>query len=599
MPPDAAERPPDGGPRRNRRGARRQSGRRRAALAVAAVALAAGLVTWAVGALGSLELNTIDARFQIRPDPGRPHDVALVGIDNATVTRYGRPPLPRRLDAQVIARIHAAGARVIASDLQFVGRTDPRDDQALEQAISSARPMALATQETDNGPNPVFDGHPPVAQLGAKLAAIGIPTDSDGKIRRYFYAPVELPTLAVRAAELATGRRVSQHGFPNNKAWVDYLGPPGTVPTYSFADVLAGRFAPDAFRGRVVVLGITTPIAQDIVQTPVTTTPMPGPELQATAIHTVLHHFPLRSVPGWVDVAVIVLAGLISPLVSLRGSLGLTVLALLATLAAIAVGAQLSFDAGRIVTASYPALAALVGGAGSAVAEFYAERRERRRVRELFSRFVPAEVVDQVIERTDEDLRLGGVRRECTALFCDLRGFTTFSEAQDPQRLVEIVNVYMSEMGAAILAHGGTLVSYMGDGIMALFGAPLEQSDHADRALGAARDMIGEALPRFNAWLAEQGLDHQFRMGIGLNSGQVMSGNVGSENRLEYTAMGDTVNTASRVEGLTKNADTQLLVTDATRGALSDPPADLEFVDEYPVRGRQAHVRLWTLPAAR
>jgi adenylate cyclase len=349
----------------------------------------------------------------------------------------------------------------------------------------------------------------------------------------------------------------------------------------------------------VVVLGTTAAVGQDIVQTPLTTTPMPGPELQATAIHTVLHHFPLRSAPGWIDVLIIVLAALIGPLVSLRGSLGLTLLAMLATLAAIALGAQLAFDAGRIVTVGYPALAALVGGAGSAVAEFYAERRERRRVRELFSRFVPAEVVDQVIERTDEDLRLGGVRRECTALFCDLRGFTTFSEAQDPQRLVEIVNVYMSEMGAAILAHGGTLISYMGDGIMALFGAPLEQADHADRALGAARDMVTEALPRFNAWLAEQGLDHRFRMGIGLNSGPVMSGNVGSETRLEYTAMGDTVNTASRVEGLTKDAGTQLLVTDSTRAALAEAPADLEFVDEFPVRGRQAHVRLWTLAGAR
>jgi adenylate cyclase len=224
--------------------------------------------------------------------------------------------------------------------------------------------------------------------------------------------------------------------------------------------------------------------------------------------------------------------------------------------------------------------------------------RERRHLRSLFSRFVPAQVVNEVIERVDEDLRLGGVRREGTVMFCDLRGFTTFSEELEPELVVEVVNRYLSEMTEAILANGGTLVSFMGDGIMALFGAPIEQPDHAQRAVRSAREMISERLPRFNAWLSERGIPHEFRMGIGLNSGLVMSGNVGSSERLEYTALGDTTNTAARLEGMTKGTPHMLFVAESTRDMLRTPVDELFFVGDFEVRGREAHIRLWSLPEA-
>ena len=150
-------------------------------------------------------------------------------------------------------------------------------------------------------------------------------------------------------------------------------------------------------------------------------------------------------------------------------------------------------------------------------------------------------------------------------------------------------------MSDGILDHGGTLVAYMGDGIMAVFGAPIEREDHADQALATAREMLDLRLPRFNAWLREEGLGDGFRMGIGLNSGSVMSGNVGSERRLEYTAIGDTTNTASRIEGMTKGTPHQLLFTESTRELLRHQPDDVIFVEEREVRGRQATVKLWSL----
>ena len=163
--------------------------------------------------------------------------------------------------------------------------------------------------------------------------------------------------------------------------------------------------------------------------------------------------------------------------------------------------------------------------------------------------------------------------------------------------MIDALNRYLTAMSEAILDHGGTLVAYMGDGIMAVFGAPLQQDDHADRALAAARDMLAR-LEGFNGWLREQELHQGFKMGIGLNTGPVMSGNVGSERRLEYTALGDTTNTAARLEGMTKGTPHQLYVADSTRDALRTPATDLVEVGEFEVRGRKAKIRLWSVAEA-
>jgi adenylate cyclase len=223
---------------------------------------------------------------------------------------------------------------------------------------------------------------------------------------------------------------------------------------------------------------------------------------------------------------------------------------------------------------------------------------EQERVRGVFSRFVPEHVVEDVLERADADLRLGGSRDVGTVMFTDLRGFTAFSESTSAQRVIELLNEYFGEMIDAIFSHGGTLVGYRGDGILAVFGAPIEVDDHSDRALAAAREMLELRLPRFNRWLRERGVGEGFAMGIGLNSGHFMSGNVGSARRLEYTVHGDTVNTAARLQEMTKSAQQSILIGESTRRALRSPPDDLTYVGEFEVRGRQSTIRLWTLASA-
>jgi len=165
--------------------------------------------------------------------------------------------------------------------------------------------------------------------------------------------------------------------------------------------------------------------------------------------------------------------------------------------------------------------------------------------------------------------------------------------------VITILNRYLTAMvDDAILPHGGTLVDYMGDGIMAVFGAPIQTEDHADHALAAGRDKLRE-LTKFNEWLrTEMGIDKSFQMGIGINSGRVMSGNVGSERRLAYTAIGDTTNTAARLEAMTKGTPYMLFMSDSTRASLSEEPSDVVFVDEVEVRGREQKVKIWSVTEA-
>jgi adenylate cyclase len=220
---------------------------------------------------------------------------------------------------------------------------------------------------------------------------------------------------------------------------------------------------------------------------------------------------------------------------------------------------------------------------------------ERDRLRDVFARFLPESVVEEMLLQGGGDPRLGGVRADATVMFCDLRGFTSFAERTPPDRVIEVLNRYLGEMADAVLDAGGTLVGFLGDGILAIFGAPIPAPDHADRALAAARVMLAERLPRFNEWARREGFEDGFRMGVGLNSGSVMSGNVGSARRLEYTAIGDTVNTASRIEQLTKEYPFGALLSDDTRRLLTVPADDLTFLGDVTIRGRATATALWGL----
>jgi adenylate cyclase len=289
---------------------------------------------------------------------------------------------------------------------------------------------------------------------------------------------------------------------------------------------------------------------------------------------------------------------LVPSLLGIRFSAAWTVASAALLGGAYAAGTQYEFDHGTIIAFVYPVGALAVSTVGSLGVHYVFAAFERQRTRDTLARFVPQQVAHQLLAKPDGD-RLGGVRVVGTCMFTDLRGSTHFAESLPPETVVEVINRYLGELTEAILGNGGTLISYLGDGFMAVFGAPLEQSDHADRAVQAAREILDERLPRFNEWLRAQGYADRFEIGIGINSGPFMAGNVGSEKRLEYTAMGDTINTASRLEGSTKNAEHYVLLADSTRAALTRPADDLLSVGEVAIRGRDERIRVWSFAGAR
>jgi adenylate cyclase len=560
-------------------------------LAVGLVATGLGLAAHWTGALRATERAATDARFSIRGERDPSPEVVLVGVDGQTLQELDLlPPLPRTLHARMIDHLREAGAAAIAYDFVFASPTSRAQDNALISAvIRTPRLVMAATKVDDKGRPDVFDGTRNIV-AGSANFAVG----DDDVIRRVRRFDLGMSSFAVAAAQLAIGHAPDPARFPSGGALIDYAGPPGTYRALSFSDVLAGRHDAE-LRGRIVVVGATDPLLGDIQRTPLGGG-MPGPEVQANAITTVLAGLPLREVPGWQAFLLVLAAGMLTPLSALRltGLRWLPVPLLL--LLAGAVGAQLAFDAGAVVPVAASTAALLVAFLGTLAVVYAMDLLARRRLRSAFGRFVPPEVVDEVIAQTGDEMRLGGTRREGTVLFCDLRGFTAKAERMEVEAVIDMLNRYLSEMSDAILDGGGTVVSYMGDGIMAVFGAPLPQEDHADRALAAAREMLGVRLPRFAAWAREQGLDGEMAMGIGICTGPVMSGNVGSQRRLEYTAVGDTTNTASRLQSATRDLGVELLVSGATRDALRSPAADLVPAGELALRGREAPVSVWTLP---
>ena len=579
--------------------ARHKRGRLVLMAAVALVAVGVGVAAYSTHRLRWLELQSVDVRFSVRGEQPVPRDVAVVAIDAKTFNDLNTQwPFRRTMHAKAIQVLKDAGAKVVVYDVQFTVPSRPpyqNDDLVLFNAARGAGNVVFGTSQIGaHGTTQILGGDKNVRAARALPASAQYDLDPNGVIRRIPYETDGLKTMPVVAYERAHGHAPSRAGFGDRGAWIDFAGPPHRLDTVSFSDLLAHHFPKNFFRGRTVVVGATASALQDVHPTSTSgSDEMSGPEIQANAIHTIEEGVPLRLAPDWVNVALIVLLGLVAPLPGLRlGALWSSAIALGGT-ALFLVGAQIAFNNGWIVAVTYPLATALLSTFGVVGVHYFTEVRERRRTRYAFARFVPAAVVDRVLEHADDGLRLGGEEVLGTVLFSDIRGFTTFSESHPAPEVIDILNDYLSEMTDAIMSHGGTLIGYLGDGIIAIFGAPLEQDDHADRALAAAMEMAGPRLERFNAGLPERGIKESFAIGIGMNSGLFMAGNVGSRERLEYTVIGDTVNAASRIEGLTKNSGYTIFLAETTRFMLLGAEPPLEYVDDFEIRGRQAHMKIW------
>ncbi len=359
-----------------------RSARVRSLACVALLAFLVGAAVQTTGALDGLERETLKTRFDIRGTQ-RPDDVVVVAIDAKTFAVLREQwPFPRSLHGTAVRRLHAAGAREIVFDVQFTEPTKPREDLALYRAIGDAGGAVLATSESDRqGHTNVLGGDANLRRVHAEAAASDLHNDSSGAIVRFPSNVKGLDTIAVATARRAGRPELPAAAFDGDGALVDYRGPPGTIRTVSFSDVVTGHFARGTFRNRVVVVGASAPTLGDVHSTPVGgNEPMAGVEVQANAIWTALNGAPLRDSSTVLGLLLVALLALAAPLIGLRFSAPVVGLAIFVGAGLYLVAAQLAFNGGRILDVVPPISALVVGGVGTIAWSQLVESRARRAV---------------------------------------------------------------------------------------------------------------------------------------------------------------------------------------------------------------------------
>ncbi|MFA7243669.1 MAG: adenylate/guanylate cyclase domain-containing protein [Sulfuricellaceae bacterium] len=376
----------------------------------------------------------------------------------------------------------------------------------------------------------------------------------------------------------------------NACAYVPYRGPQGSFRNIPASDILHDRIAPSELHGAIVLVGATAPGLMDLRSTPVGTA-YPGVEIHASLIEGMLDNAIMQK-PGYTlgaEIAILLLLGLTLavalPLLSpLKG--------LLLSLGAICVTLWLNFAAWQSAHLILPLAATLLMIVALFVLDmsygFFVEARAKRRITGLFGQYVPPELVDEMSENP-ENFTMEGESREMTVLFSDVRGFTNISEGLSPKELSRLMNAYMTPMTRIIHQHRGTIDKYIGDAIMAFWCAPLRDSDHARNAVLAALEMqaaVAALQPQFSArgW-------PEVRIGIGLSTGVMSVGNMGSEFRMAYTVMGDAVNLGSRLESITKQYGVGIIISETTRRAVPDMLC--RELDRVRVKGKDEAVAIY------
>ncbi len=542
----------------------------------ALIAVAITLLSWAglaAGAFQGAQLRLVDALF---PAVGPDDRIAVVRVDEASLDRIGRAwPWPRSIHASLIRALRNHGALLIGYDVTFAEPTEPDEDRALVEAVAERGDVVLAANAIFEGrlrdPPRAMDLDLPIAELteaAALVAHANVIPDPDGVVRAVppvIEAPdgTYVPSLSLGLYALAEELEGQLTFRPDGWQIGDRLIPTGRAhlmdvnfsaraeyATYSAANVIAGDVPADAFEGKVVLIGATALGLGDTRLTPLDkATGEPGVFVHANALNTMLTRaflFP--------DGRTSVLAAVF--VVSLLVALAVAFLRVWASpIVVFGIGTAYAalafwrFDDGRVMNLVYPALAVVVAFTAALGVRYFTEERERRRVTRVFGRYVAHDVVDEVLAAPEAALAtLEGQSRTLSVLFADLRGFTSASDGAEPEEVVGALNVYLDAMVRAVNEERGTIDKFMGDCVMAFWGAPRLTEHHAQHAARAGikmLDYIDEAVAAGKT----SGLDVA-GCGVGIDTGEAVVGNIGSSDRLDYTVVGDTVNTASRLCGV-------------------------------------------------
>lgn len=473
-------------------------------------------------------------------------DIVIIAVDDKSINTIGRWPWDRKIHAQLLELLAKSKPRAIGYDVAFPEKSNILSDEALKKSLSLHN-VVLPIEQVKDGlqkPNDIFK---------TKTGLVNVLIDSDGVVRR-------VPGESF-ASQIINTKVVGDY------MRINYVGKPGSFVTYSFIDVIDKKIPLENFKDKYVLVGATAVDLHDVQITPVSAgKEMAGVEIHANAMQTILDKKYLITEPKIQTLIFILIAALLAPFSVF-------------TLVAYIIFAFVSFDNGVIRNLIYPPTAIIVINIVNIFVKYWKEKAQKEYIKKAFSYYLSDSVLTEILKDPSK-LRLGGERKEITVLFSDIAGFTTISEKLAPEELAKKLNDYLTRMTNIVFKYSGVLDKYIGDAVMAFWNAPIADADHALKACKTALEMQEQA--------------GEFGVRIGINTGEMVVGNMGSQMRFDYSLLGDNVNLGSRLEGTNKEYGTKILISESTYNLVKDKLIT-RFIDTVAVKGKEQGVRIYEL----
>jgi len=554
------------------------------------------------------------------------NEIVILTIDDESISWMSKWPWPRSYHAKVISELKKAGAKLVVFDVFFDSPTqfDDQDDISFANAVKEAGNVVLAASFVNVKEKGLFKVvkqpfKKPIQMLSDAAVDVGVvhpALDLDNIVRRFqiiyksgnqYYASLALQ--AIRYTQ--SGRnlnvinenkiQVGDKTIPLRDArlLINYYGPSGTFSSVPYVRVYDGTQLvdnPDIFRDKIVLIGSSAYELHDVFPTPYDLT-MPGVEIHANVIQTILDKSYISVIPIYYLFLIIFLLILLNIYISYPLKIKTYFFIVLAEIMGVYVALLFIFKIYRLEIPSHSlSIALIVTFVTQTVIKFIKEEKEKKKVRSVFSQYVAPSVVNELLNHP-ETVELGGTLKEVTIFFSDIRSFTSFSENHTPREVVDMLNEYLDAMTKVIFEYGGTLDKYVGDEIMAIFGAPLDLPNHAKIAIDCCVAQLKKLKELQKKW-ADEGktvLD----IGMGLNTGEVIVGNIGSSMHKDYTVIGDPVNLAARLESATRNYTTAdhtcyILISEYTYDKVKEY-YNCKFVDEIAVKGKKNKTKIYEI----
>ncbi len=570
------------------------------------------LILYVRGTFQVMENRSLDYRFQIRGDRPSHPDVLIITIDEKSIAEMGRWPWPRDVHARLIDRLMRAGAKSVTFDVLFTepDKDRPEGDLALARAAARSKRVVfgmLFQQGEDGRPTTPLLPLQNHKNLKFHVGSVNIWPEVDGVSRKIpvwmEYEGQVVPSLSLAtlvAAEQKTPEEILQAlalPLEGNVGWyemsLNFVGGFQSFPYFSFVDVIKGRVDPTLFKDKIVLVGGTATALFDFMAVP-NVSVFPGLEVHANALDNYLNKNYLHRASGLWVALLILLFGLGCGFLTARVPAWVGALSALGAVVGYFVVCQ-TFFSRRYLVLDFVAPALSLAAAYVTVLfyRFLTEEKEKRWIKGTFSQYLSPKIIE-VITADPSRLRLGGEEREMTVFFSDLAGFTSISEAMKPQELVAVLNEYLTDMSEIILKNDGVVDKYIGDAIMAFWNAPVDQPRHPALACFTALESI-ERLKVLQKKFAERKLP-AIDCRVGINTGTMVVGNMGSKNRFDYTVMGDSVNLASRLEGANKPYHTHIMISEFTYEKAKDD-VEVRQLDLLRVKGKAIPIKVFELVA--